>query len=235
MAEKSYFNIEIKADSDADEGSFIGNLSTYGNVDYGGDVVEKGAFDSSLSRKGNVYPLLWQHDQTKPIGQLQIIGTEDALTIKAKLNLEVSKAKEAYALLKAGDISGLSMGYWPTKFSYDQDGIRHLTEVELFEGSVVTFPMDPEAQVTRVKTMTENDKKPDLDEIIEGAIDDAMVDSFKTAIKAAVRRCLKAMEDAPVEDPDKDPESAEEKEDENDEECKSLLREINAKLDKFKH
>lgn len=134
----------------ADDGSFEGLLSPYNNVDDGGDVVEPGAFTKTMQENGSTVPMLWQHKQDCPIGDLQLEDQPDGLHCKGQLLLDLPEAKKAYLLLKAGIIKGLSIGYEAVK-SQMVNGVRHLKEIRLYEGSVVTFPMNQLAAVTAVK------------------------------------------------------------------------------------
>lgn len=134
------------------EGAVIeGYASRFGLPDQGGDIVAKGAFAASLARlaaKGDKVRMLWQHDPTKPIGVWDEIR-EDAsgLWVKGRLLPEVTLAREAATLIKAGAIDGLSIGYRTIRAEKDQKGRRVLSEVELWEVSLVTFPMLPEAKL----------------------------------------------------------------------------------------
>ena len=121
-------------------GAFDGTLSTYGNVDLVGDVCEKGCFDETLELNGPHRPMLWQHDDGEVIGSFDIVATKDSLDIDGSFNLDVQRGREGHSLLKRGDINGLSIGYRALDYYYDSDGIRHLTAVDLLEGSLVTFP-----------------------------------------------------------------------------------------------
>lgn len=141
MAEiKGQLRTHLEHKSGAEDGSFTGVLSTYGNIDEVGDICEAGCFDRSIEVSGTTRPLLWQHNPEEPIGHFEIMSTEGALTISGKFNLDTQRGREAYSLLRNGDIDGLSIGYRATDYTYDQDGIRHLKEVDLLEGSFVTFP-----------------------------------------------------------------------------------------------
>lgn len=140
MAECKLKNFVMSVKSSADTGEFEGVLSTYGNTDAVGDVCERGCFDISLATKGSRRPLLWQHDQTCPIGSFDAFSDETALRVKGRFNLAVEKGREGFALLKAGDIDGLSIGYVAIDYEWDREGIRHLKQVDLLEGSLVTFP-----------------------------------------------------------------------------------------------
>ena len=171
--------IEVKADGD--EGSFGGLLSTYGNIDSVGDVCEPGCYDRTVSERGTKRPLLWQHDQAHPIGSFEITTTEGALAIAGRINLGVSTGRDAYALLKAGDIDGLSIGYIARDYDYDDQGVRHLKDVDLLEGSLVTIPandlaraqakagrleaMRAYAQMQSLKGLTESQRKAILSEL----------------------------------------------------------------------
>lgn len=134
------------------EGAVIeGYASRFGLPDQGGDIVAKGAFGASLARlaaKGDKVRMLWQHDPTKPIGVWDEIR-EDAtgLWVKGRLLSEVTLAREAATLIEAGAIDGLSIGYRTIRAEKDQKGRRVLSEVELWEVSLVTFPMLPEAKL----------------------------------------------------------------------------------------
>ena len=137
--------IEVKASPET-PGAFKGVLSTYGNVDDVGDVCEKGCYDRTIRERGIKRPYLWQHDQREPIGSFVITSSDADLSIEGRFNMDVAKGREGYALLKAEDITGLSIGYIARDYYYDEKGIRHLTDVDLLEGSLVTIPANSLAQ-----------------------------------------------------------------------------------------
>lgn len=147
--EKKSFELRIKEVSD--EGLVEGYLSVFGVVDLQNDKIIKGAFKQSLAEKKK-FPLLWQHDFSTPIGIFTGREDDTGLFITAELNMNTVKGREAQALLKQGAISGLSIGYQPVVASYEGD-VRILKQVDLWEGSVVTFPANPKAVVTCVKTV----------------------------------------------------------------------------------
>jgi len=134
------------------EGTRIeGYASLFGMADQGGDVVEAGAYGRSLKALadgGRKVRMLWQHDPREPIGVWEEVR-EDArgLWVKGQLLTDVARAREAAALIRAGAIDGLSIGYRTRTAAKDGAGRRHLTEVELWEVSLVTFPMLPDARV----------------------------------------------------------------------------------------
>ena len=134
------------------EGSEIaGYASLFGLADQGGDVVQPGAYGAGLARlvaKGGRVKMLWQHDPAQPIGVWdEIREDERGLWVKGRLLPEIARAREAAALISAGAIDGLSIGYRTVAAEKDGQGRRLLTEVELWEVSVVTFPMLPQARV----------------------------------------------------------------------------------------
>lgn len=124
-----------------------GYASLFGKSDQGGDTVEKGAYGASLA-KGRSVKMLWQHDPAQPIGVWDEV-CEDAkgLWVKGRLLTDVAKGREAASLIVAGAIDGLSIGYRTVKARKDDKGGRLLSELELWEVSLVTFPMLPDARV----------------------------------------------------------------------------------------
>ena len=135
-----------------EKGQFEGYASVFNNVDRHGDVVMPGAFRKTISENPGV-PILWQHDQSKPIGVTMAIREDNnGLLVKGELNLDTQLGREAYSLLKQGALKGLSIGYQVIKD--DLAGrVRQLKEVRLMEYSLVTFPANELAQVTSIKQM----------------------------------------------------------------------------------
>lgn len=156
------------------EGHVIeGYASLFGKRDQGNDVVMGGAYGASLARlaaAGRRVKMLWQHDPTQPIGVWDEVR-EDAtgLWVKGRILGDVEKGREAVALLAAGAIDGLSIGYRTVKSERDGKGQRLLTELELWEVSLVTFPMLPEARVTGKGETLEADTWRSLAQIFEDA------------------------------------------------------------------
>lgn len=137
-----------------EDGTFEGYASIFGLVDLGGDVVAPGAFAQSLARRGaRQVRMLWQHDPAAPIGSwLSIEEDWRGLKVKGRLNLAVARAREALALLREGAVDGLSIGFRvKTARKTAGGGVRRLLELDLWEISIVTFPMLPQARVTKVK------------------------------------------------------------------------------------
>jgi HK97 family phage prohead protease len=135
----------------AADGVITGYASVFGLADQGGDVVEKGAYGESLIRlakAGRGVKMLWQHDPGEPVGVWDEVR-EDAtgLWVKGRILEAVRRGAEARALIEAGAIDGLSIGYRTLRATKDAKGHRLLQELDLWEVSLVTFPMLPEARV----------------------------------------------------------------------------------------
>jgi hypothetical protein len=128
-----------------------GYASYFDAADQGNDVVAKGAYARSLQRlkrEGRAVKMLWQHDPALPIGVWDEVR-EDArgLFVKGRILDSVEKGREAAALIAAGAIDGLSIGYRTVRAAKNDKGQRLLSELELWEVSLVTFPMLPSARV----------------------------------------------------------------------------------------
>lgn len=136
-------------------GHFEGYASLFGVADLGGDVVMAGAFRDSLRKRGaDRVKMLWQHDPAEPIGAwLAVEEDTRGLKVSGRLNLDVSRAREILALMREGQIDGLSIGFRTQRaFTDRKTGLRHLQKLDLWEISLVTFPMLPQARVTTVKS-----------------------------------------------------------------------------------
>lgn len=132
-------------------GSFEGYASLFGIADGAGDIVMPGAFKASLrTRPPEKVRMLYQHAAAEPIGVWDDIR-EDArgLYVKGHLVLDVVRAREVNALISEGAINGLSIGF-RTKRARRSGANRLLNEIELWEISVVTFPMLAGSSVTAV-------------------------------------------------------------------------------------
>lgn len=146
--------LDLKALSD--DGSFEGYGAVFGNVDSYGEVVAKGAFKASLAEhraRGTLPAMLWQHDPRSPIGvYAEMREDSTGLYVKGQLALETERGSEAHVLLRMKALNGLSIGFVPSKWEWDEErGIRTLTQIDLWEVSLVTFPANPEARVSGVK------------------------------------------------------------------------------------
>jgi len=161
---KKYLARPLQLKEVNDDGTFVGYGSVFHVEDDYKDVVVPGAFVKSLSEHktlGRMPALLWQHNSSQPIGVWEeMIEDDHGLLCRGRLLIDdVQQAKEAHALLKAGAISGLSIGYRTIVDEYDREsGISTLKELELWETSLVTFPANDAARVTGVKTIRDFEK-----------------------------------------------------------------------------
>lgn len=150
----------IKAMDDS-TGEFEGYGSTFGGApDSYGDIVVKGAYLDSLQQhraRGSMPKMFWQHDPSQPIGKWLDAQEDDrGLLMRGKLNMGVQKGREAYELLKAEDIDGLSIGYRIKKHTEDAEkGVWYLEKLDLFEVSVVSIGANPSATIASVKAERE--------------------------------------------------------------------------------
>lgn len=133
-------------------GGFEGYASIFNFPDAGGDMVLPGAFAESLAKRGpqNIR-MLFQHDPGQPIGIWQEIREDRrGLFVRGQLSLDVSRACELAGLLEDGAIDGLSIGFKTIKARRNpRSGIRQLHRVDLWEISLVTFPMLSRARISR--------------------------------------------------------------------------------------
>ena len=150
--------LQIKAVGD--DGMIEGYGSVFGVIDNYDDVIAAGAFSSTIAdhkTAGTMPAMLWQHDSDSPIGVwTEMVEDANGLRVKGMLALATERGKEAQALLKMGAINGLSIGFLSKEWQYDaKTNIRTLTEVDLWEVSLVTFPANAKARVTNVKAASD--------------------------------------------------------------------------------
>ncbi|MFV3415307.1 HK97 family phage prohead protease [Pseudomonas sp. NY15436] len=162
------FDLHVKTVSD--DGLFSGYGSVFGVVDSYLEIVAPGAFTESLAEiasKGRPVPVLWQHRSDQPVGVWTNLKEDDrGLFGDGKLILDgVPRAIEAHALMKAGAVSGLSIGYYVRESSRDEKtGVRTLTKLDLVEISLVTFPANDDARVDTIKSKLAHGSLPSLPE-----------------------------------------------------------------------
>ena len=147
---------QVKALSD--DGMIEGYGSVFGVRDSYSDIVAAGAFKSSLAAHkaaGTMPALLWQHRSDEPIGVwTSMVEDQKGLAVVGQLAMDTTRGREAHALLKMRAINGLSIGFYSKEWKYDtENDVRTLTEVDLWETSLVTFPANSAARVTAVKSI----------------------------------------------------------------------------------
>lgn len=185
--------IEVKAVGE--DGVFEGFASTFGDKDLGGDIVERGAFAPSIKQRGpRGIKMLADHDPTKRIGVWEeMIEDGKGLFVRGRLLLEKTIAKEAYVDLKAGVLNSMSIGGITRSESSDgRRRARIIKEFDLWEVSLVTFPMNPAALVTAVKSWDEMTIRE-----IEDALESGTLPRLSSrAAKALLSGGFKAMKSA---------------------------------------
>ena len=159
MNTKQYNNLGLEyklnpfqsATKNARKFTVSGYASLFEQADENNDVVARGAYAASLKEKrdkGVRIKMLWQHDPAQPIGVWETVREDEkGLFVKGYLLSDVPKAAEAAALLAAGALDGLSIGYRTKKAQRGAQGRRYLTQIDLWEVSLVTFPMLRTARV----------------------------------------------------------------------------------------
>jgi len=160
--------VSEETDDDGEFGFFEGFAATFGNIDLVNDRLEPGAFTKTLKQNDGVFKLLWQHRSSNLIGKIvEAKETKKGLQIKGRINLGTALGKEAFALLKARDIDRMSIGFQVKNQDFERDtGTRIITEIKLFEVSLVTFPANPKAAVTDVKSIEEAESLSDIENIL---------------------------------------------------------------------
>jgi len=193
------FNLEIKAVQE--DGFFSGYGAVFGNVDWYNDVILPGAFSKTLQEwasKNKFPPVLWNHNDSEPIGvYTKIYEDAKGLYVEGRLLIDdVPRAKSTHALLKAGAIDGLSIGYITKKANKQTNGIRELVELGLGEISIVTTPANEESLITSVKSKLEVGELPSLPEFEKFLRESGFSKSQATAIAGkGLRHLLSESED----------------------------------------
>lgn len=166
---KHVFSFKID-DADENSGLIRGFASTFGNIDLGDDVVDVGAFKKTIKENKGVWPILADHDPSKPIGvNMRAEETDKGLYVEGQINMKdtlaIARFHQAKLMLKAGGKMGLSIGYGVVKAEPDRErpAVRRLKELKLYEYSLVTFPMNTEAMLTDAKSWA-------LDNTLEGFV-----------------------------------------------------------------
>jgi HK97 family phage prohead protease len=156
--ERLYVPYEVKSDVTA-KGIFEGYGSVFGNLDLGNDIVEKGAFTKTIeqhAKDGTMPNMFFAHYRDEPIGEfLEIAEDRKGLYVKGQIWVDqgIPKAQQAYLMLKAKGLRGLSIGYKTQLAEYDnKKGIRRLKQLDLKETSPTPFPMNEKALPTSVKS-----------------------------------------------------------------------------------
>jgi hypothetical protein len=131
---------------DAD-GRFAGYASVFNRLDSGGDIVLPGSFAKSLAKRRGRIRLLFQHDPKEPVGTWESMAEDShGLFVTGRLVPGVPRSDALRRLIENRALDGLSIGFRTVKASR-QAGKRLLHEIDLYEVSIVTFPMMEEARI----------------------------------------------------------------------------------------
>ena len=163
--------LEVKSFEETEEdgqnfGYFKGYAATFGNIDRTDDIIEEGAFKTCLGNRK--VKMCWQHDMQTPIGSFPVMKEDDhGLYVEGRVNLGTMMGREAYALLKAGDLDSMSIGFMVKNYEIDEkSGIRTIKEADLWEISIVTEPANSMAMVTSVKSLEDAETLAEVEKIL---------------------------------------------------------------------
>lgn len=135
---------------------FAGHASLFDIEDHSGDIVRPGAFAQSLLARGPAgVRMLFQHDAGEPVGVWEEIHEDGrGLYVRGRLLGAAPRGRAALDLVSQGAVDGLSIGFRTLRSRPRPGGGRELVEIDLWEVSIVTFPMLPRA---RLRVLTRPD------------------------------------------------------------------------------
>lgn len=159
------FDTHFEIKSVDEQGYFKGYGSVFDNVDSYRDIMVAGCYQKTLGKwaeKGRFPAMLWQHDQRQPIGVYTVMREDTkGLYVEGQLALKTRQGAEAFELMKMDALGGLSIGFQTIEEDYDyKTDIRKVTEVALYELSLVTFPANEEAKISSVKDALQSGEVP---------------------------------------------------------------------------
>jgi hypothetical protein len=135
---------------DGDDWEVSGYVSIFNNVDLGKDMVIPGAFTKSL-KSGRKVRFLYSHDPRAVLGVPKELK-EDTKGLFGRFKITKTRlGEETHMLLKDGAIDSFSFGYQASDYTYNDNDVRELKSIELYEASLVSMPMNPAAIVTDFK------------------------------------------------------------------------------------
>jgi len=173
-----------------EEGEFRGLASVFSREIEGSfipTIIERGAFTKTLQERGLSIPILWQHDMSEPIGKpSKLFQSDDGLIVQAKLS-RTTRGKDALTLMRDGVVNSLSIGFEPMKVRFEDNGngeqMRHISEIRLFEISLVTIPADSNALIREVRSQSISSDGT-TPAVIETISQDELVTLFTTFVAA---------------------------------------------------
>lgn len=213
--QREYKSVSFELESTNEDGEFSGYAAVFGNLDSGGDIIEKGAFTRTIADDFNRIKILSQHNSNDlPIGKpLELREDEKGLYIRGRIS-DTQIGRDIRTLLKDGVLAELSIGYDAIDFDVDGDtGIRHLKEIKLWEVSIVTWAMNDQAQIDGVKSLVEGLKA----EVKGGKLTQARLNALKPfiAVVRELTEILSPLLDTPKPDTTPKPETPPDPDDES--------------------
>lgn len=169
--ERKQIDVGFQIKAVSEDGTIEGYGSVFGVRDSYSDIVAAGAFKASLmahKAAGTMPALLWQHRADEPIGVWKSMDEDErGLAVRGQLAMDTVRGREAHSLLKMGALNGLSIGFYSKQWQYDtENDVRTLTEVDLWETSLVTFPANQAARVTSVKSIESLESVRDVERML---------------------------------------------------------------------
>lgn len=142
----------------SDDGHFVGYAAVYGNVDQGGDIIERGAFKKTIQEQNLRVPVF--HEHKVAVGAATLEDTDFGLKAFGELNLEKQSSRDAYSDLKfyrdRGIKTGMSIGFRSVVPPSFKDDVRYLRELKLYEVTLTLMPLNEKAKVLQVKSAIDN-------------------------------------------------------------------------------
>lgn len=152
MQRKSLLLDAISLKLDDTGRKFSGYASKFGGVDSYGDTIVKGAYQNTIADRERPVQMRWNHNGPVIGKWTEIREDDDGLYVEGELTTGHSVADDAYALLKHGAVTGMSIGYRAVKTNETGKGRHELLEIDLIEISIVESPADLGAQVADIKS-----------------------------------------------------------------------------------
>lgn len=158
---KSWQFADFKSLDAKEVGTFEGYLSTFGNIDHDGDIMNVKCFKGTLKEwktKGQLPAMLWNHDSDEPIGDWMEMEADDVgLRVKGKIWIDgklppTDAAIKAYRVSTSTGPKAMSVGFIPRKATKNKDGNREILDVELMEGSVLQYGANDAALILSAKS-----------------------------------------------------------------------------------
>jgi len=150
-----HLDYAIRFAADESAGTFTGHAAVFGERNSFNEIVKPGAFTRTLAdyhARNLRPPMLWSHRADEVIGVWADVREDrTGLAVTGQLITETARGKEAHALLKAGALSGLSIGFRAKQATRDANGVRILSQIDLVEISLVAIPAAGNARITHVR------------------------------------------------------------------------------------